>query len=191
MRDEGQRVLGWREVPVDVAHVGRTAGACRPAIRQLFVGAPETGAIRPGRLRAQALRDPARQLPTSEIDRRPRMAVRGLELRAHDQLQGHADQLSARRLLPGPARRALQERDGARALALLDQHVPQLGARAPLPRDLPQRRDQHGDGQHQLDARPRERARRASCSARTCRRSCRSPSSATPTRQPSTRCSSC
>jgi glutamate synthase domain-containing protein 2/glutamate synthase domain-containing protein 1/glutamate synthase domain-containing protein 3 len=40
-RAEGQRVLGWREAPVDTAHMGRTAGACRPAIWQLFVGAPE------------------------------------------------------------------------------------------------------------------------------------------------------
>jgi glutamate synthase (NADPH/NADH) large chain/glutamate synthase (ferredoxin) len=39
VREEGQELLGWREVPVDVAHVGRTAGACRPAIHQLFVGA--------------------------------------------------------------------------------------------------------------------------------------------------------
>jgi glutamate synthase domain-containing protein 2/glutamate synthase domain-containing protein 1/glutamate synthase domain-containing protein 3 len=39
VRAEGQRVLGWREVPVDAAHMGRTAGACRPAIWQLFVGA--------------------------------------------------------------------------------------------------------------------------------------------------------
>ncbi len=38
-RAEGQRVLGWREVPVDAACTGRTAGACRPAIWQLFVGA--------------------------------------------------------------------------------------------------------------------------------------------------------
>jgi glutamate synthase domain-containing protein 2/glutamate synthase domain-containing protein 1/glutamate synthase domain-containing protein 3 len=38
---EGQRVLGWREVPCDPAYVGRTAGACRPAIWQLFVGAGE------------------------------------------------------------------------------------------------------------------------------------------------------
>jgi glutamate synthase domain-containing protein 2/glutamate synthase domain-containing protein 1/glutamate synthase domain-containing protein 3 len=36
---EGQRVLGWREVPVDPACTGRTAGAARPAIWQLFVGA--------------------------------------------------------------------------------------------------------------------------------------------------------
>jgi len=41
VREEGQRVLGWREVPVDLEHVGRTAGVCRPAVRQLFVGAAD------------------------------------------------------------------------------------------------------------------------------------------------------
>ncbi len=45
VRAEGQRVLGWREVPVDTAHMGRTAGACRPAIWQLFVGASESQAF--------------------------------------------------------------------------------------------------------------------------------------------------
>ncbi len=41
VQEEGQRLLGWREVPVDPEHVGRTAGACRPEVRQLFVGAAE------------------------------------------------------------------------------------------------------------------------------------------------------
>ncbi|HST32189.1 MAG TPA: glutamate synthase large subunit [Solirubrobacteraceae bacterium] len=36
---EGQRLLGWRDVPVDPSHAGEVAGACRPVIRQLFVGA--------------------------------------------------------------------------------------------------------------------------------------------------------
>ena len=39
VRAEGQRVLGWREVPVDPTQTGEVAGACRPHIRQLFVGA--------------------------------------------------------------------------------------------------------------------------------------------------------
>jgi glutamate synthase (NADPH/NADH) large chain/glutamate synthase (ferredoxin) len=38
-RVEGQRVLGWRDVPIDEAHVGRTANESRPVIRQLFVAA--------------------------------------------------------------------------------------------------------------------------------------------------------
>ena len=39
VRAEGQHVLGWREVPVDPDHVGDTANASRPEIRQLFIGA--------------------------------------------------------------------------------------------------------------------------------------------------------
>jgi glutamate synthase domain-containing protein 2/glutamate synthase domain-containing protein 1/glutamate synthase domain-containing protein 3 len=37
--DEGQTVLGWRDVPVREEHTGDVARACRPVIRQLFVGA--------------------------------------------------------------------------------------------------------------------------------------------------------
>jgi glutamate synthase (NADPH/NADH) large chain/glutamate synthase (ferredoxin) len=44
VRDEGQRVLGWRDVPVDESQTGEVAAACRPVIRQLFVGAGEAQA---------------------------------------------------------------------------------------------------------------------------------------------------
>ncbi|HXC44998.1 MAG TPA: glutamate synthase large subunit [Solirubrobacteraceae bacterium] len=36
---EGQRLLGWRDVPICPEHTGATAAAARPVIRQLFVGA--------------------------------------------------------------------------------------------------------------------------------------------------------
>ncbi len=39
VRGEGQRLLGWRAVPTDDEHTGEVAAACRPVIRQLFVGA--------------------------------------------------------------------------------------------------------------------------------------------------------
>jgi glutamate synthase domain-containing protein 2/glutamate synthase domain-containing protein 1/glutamate synthase domain-containing protein 3 len=39
VQNEGQRLLGWRDVPVDPSQAGEVAGACRPVIRQLFVGA--------------------------------------------------------------------------------------------------------------------------------------------------------
>jgi glutamate synthase domain-containing protein 2/glutamate synthase domain-containing protein 1/glutamate synthase domain-containing protein 3 len=41
---EGQVVLGWRDVPVRPEHTGEVAGACRPVIRQLIVGAGEAHA---------------------------------------------------------------------------------------------------------------------------------------------------
>jgi glutamate synthase domain-containing protein 2/glutamate synthase domain-containing protein 1/glutamate synthase domain-containing protein 3 len=37
--DEGQRLLGWRDVPVDKKHVGETARAHAPIFRQVVVGA--------------------------------------------------------------------------------------------------------------------------------------------------------
>ncbi len=43
VRDEGQRVLGWRDVPVCPEHTGATAASCRPFVRQLFVGAGSVG----------------------------------------------------------------------------------------------------------------------------------------------------
>ncbi|MCU0313903.1 MAG: glutamate synthase large subunit, partial [Solirubrobacteraceae bacterium] len=39
VRVEGQRVLGWRDVPVDEEHVGATANRSRPHIGQVFIGA--------------------------------------------------------------------------------------------------------------------------------------------------------
>ncbi len=39
VRVEGQRVLGWRDVPVNPENVGDTANQSRPVMRQLFVGA--------------------------------------------------------------------------------------------------------------------------------------------------------
>jgi glutamate synthase domain-containing protein 1 len=41
---EGQRLLGWRDVPIVESETGEVAAACRPAIRQLFVGAGEAQA---------------------------------------------------------------------------------------------------------------------------------------------------
>ncbi|HEX4116177.1 MAG TPA: glutamate synthase large subunit [Solirubrobacteraceae bacterium] len=56
--NEGQRVLGWRDVPVCPEHTGATAAACRPVIRQLFVGAgssPTPGVAGKGEVGAKGL----------------------------------------------------------------------------------------------------------------------------------------
>ncbi len=38
---EGQKVLGWRDVPVDTVHVGETADASRPHVSQLFIASSQ------------------------------------------------------------------------------------------------------------------------------------------------------
>ena len=40
--EEGQRVLGWRTVPIDDSGIGRTARASRPVIRQVFIACDES-----------------------------------------------------------------------------------------------------------------------------------------------------
>ena len=163
--------------------LGETARACMPTLRPAVrrrrdrPGARD-GAGADGVLPAQARRARDRRLlPVAVV--------------AHPRLQGHADDRPARQVLPRPGRPTDRVGDGRRALALLDQHVPVVAAGAPVPLHRAQRRDQHRQGQPQLDAgpggdavqRPHPRRPRAGStrSARPTRR----------TRRRSTRCSSC
>ena len=79
------------------------------------------------------------------------------------------------RLLHRPARPRFRFGAGARAPALFDQHLPELAARAPLPLRLPQRRNQHGARQRQLDGGAPGLGQLRRCSAPTSRSSGRSP----------------
>ena len=116
---------------------------------------PAEHGARPGRVRAQALRDP----PPGRARRRARTSSSRASRRRRVVYKGMLIGAAAPGLLPRPPRRALRERARARPLALLDEHVPELGARAPLPADRPQRRDQHAARQRQLDAGARVAAR--------------------------------
>ena len=144
-------MLGWREVPVEPELLGSTARSAMPTFVQLFVagaGAAHRrhGAGAAGLLPAQARREGGRRLLPVAV-------------RAHPGLQGDADDRPARPVLPRPGRRADRLGAGRRPLAVLDQHLPELAAGPPVPVHRPQRRDQHGDGQPQLDACPRGAAR--------------------------------
>ena len=121
---------------------GRDA-AVRPAVRHGVRPAPQ----RHGAGAARLLPAP----PRREGHRR----LLPVAVVAHAGLQGHAHHRAARRVLPGPARRADRLGPVRGPLALLDQHLPELAALAPVPVHRPQRRDQHRDGQPQLDAGPR------------------------------------
>ncbi len=110
---------------------------------------------------------PGRASSTSRACRTGRSSTRGC-----------SSPRSCRRSSPTSSTRA-----SSRALAMVHsrfshEHVPDLGARAPVPLHLPQRRDQHAARQRQLDARPREPVRVEALRRRPQRRSC--PSS-TPT----------
>jgi hypothetical protein len=154
-------------------HQGRGPGAARLARRA-------GGQLRPGRAgpahragdpagihrsgqgrdrhrcaRAQALHHPQERWTRDPgAQARARQGIlRAHDVGAHGLLQGHAASLPGRRVLPRSQGRARRVGARARAPALLDQHLPELGPGAPVPHDLPQRRDQHGARKRQLDPR--------------------------------------
>ena len=139
--------LAWRDVPVTPDLVGphrpRVHAVLPPALRRVR-----------GRRRRHRARPP-RLLPAQARRARGR-GLLPVAVGPHRGLQGHADDRPARAVLPRPVRRALRLRAGPGPLALLDEHLPELAAGPPLPAHRAQRRDQHRQGQPQLDAGPRE-----------------------------------
>ena len=151
-REEGLKVLGWRDVPVDSSVLGYSVKGTEPVHRQVFIG------------RGPTIRDEAhferklfvcRKVVSNRVlevlGSKAQDLLSGLGLDPHHRLQGPRARQGARRLLPGPRRPA--RRVGLRpgAPALLDQHLPELAAGPSLSLRLPQRRNQHGARQLQLD----------------------------------------
>ena len=185
---EGQRVVGWRDVPVDKDYVGITANYFAPYIKQLVVAAATPDCLEDQDAFERRLYVIRR---VAELAAGPDLVVPSFSSRTIV----YKGMLTAPQLLgyyPDLQDQRAKTRARARPLALLDQHVPELGAGAPLPLHRPQRRDQHAARQRQLDARPRVPARlRAVRRRATSRSCCRSSAPAARTRRRSTTCSSC
>ena len=188
--EEGLRVLGWRDVPVEPGSLGASALRAMPRLRQVVVvptaTGGRTGTAGPDALAVDRLTFCLRKRVEHEV---PGVYVVSLSARTIV-YKGMLTPLQLDRLLPRPVRRALRERARPRPLALLDQHLPVVAAGPPLPVPGPQRRDQHAAGQPELDAGPRGAARERPHSPATSSGSspCATPRAAT--RPPSTRCSS-
>ena len=172
IKDEGQVLLGWRDVPVDNSGLAESVKQIEPVIRQVFIG---RGA---GVTVTDALE---RKLYI--IRKSSGHAIQALKL-AHGK-EFYVPSMSARtivykgmllarpgrQLLQGPAGRARGLGAGAGASALLHQYVPDLGSGASVPPDRAQRRDQHPARQRQLDPRASRRDFVARCWATTWTRS--------------------
>ena len=158
LAEEGLPHLGWRTVPVRLDRLGPAAEAARPAIVQAFVGGP-------------------REVDPDEWERRLYLAgrvaarqARRQELRGFCVVSLSHRTLVYKALLTGTELKAfypdLEDPDYATRIArfppaLLDEHAPDVGARAALPPPRAQRRDQHALGKPQRDAGARARARLA------------------------------
>ncbi len=161
VRHHNQKVIGWRDVPVDdERRSGRSARASMPALKQLFIGrmCPTS------RLRADALHDPQARRAVEP----PRLASASFYIASLSSKTVVYKGLSLPERLDAfyldLREEETRSKHRARSLALQHEHVPHLGARAPLPAHRAQRRDQHAPRQPDLDARargaPRERSLR-------------------------------
>ena len=137
--DEHQRPR--RQGSID--HAAHRAGAHR-----------QTLGHEPGRVRAQVIPRPQRDREARRR-RQDQEFLRLVDVQPGHRLQGPARFLVVGEFLPRSVEPGL--RDGALHLpsALQHEHLPDVAARAAFPDAGPQRRDQHRQGQPQLDARPR------------------------------------
>ena len=188
-RTEGQTLLGWRDVPVDSDVPGRRAPPAveprdPPGLRRLHARRRPPRA----RLRAQALRDPPRD--------RARARARTSRSRSFSSrtivYKGMLTSPQLPRYFPD-----LRDERMNTALALVHSRFstntfPSWELAHPYRMICPQRRDQHGARQHQLDARARVAAALATLFGDDLEQAHPGrPARAARTRRPSTTCSSC
>ena len=114
IHEEGQRVLGWRDVPIDTAHVGRGRARGHAGV-PADLRPPAPGPAQ--RVRAHALRHPqAGREPGPRSRRRPaRLLPRRQPVDRDHGLQGPAPAPPAAAVLPRPAR----ARAGVSAIAVV------------------------------------------------------------------------
>ena len=149
---EGLTLLGWREVPHDNSSLGESVKPTEPFHMQVFIGrGPSIKSEDEFERKLYILRKVISDTIYRKRERRlanyyvvslscRTLIYKGMFL---------ADQLG--KYYPDLHEPDFETALCARAPALLDQHVPELAARAPLPHGRAQRRDQHAARQRQLD----------------------------------------
>ena len=131
--EEGQELLGFRDVPVVPEAVGRVARSVMPRIRQFFVGrGAGTGRLSSGSFTSSGAGC------TSAVEESQRL-LRGQPLVEDRHLQGALEGPAVVAVLSGSRGYGFRQRHSARPRAVLDQHAGELGARAPLPLHRAQR----------------------------------------------------
>ena len=182
--DEGQRFLGWRDVPVDLSQAGTVAAGVAPRIRQAVIGAADG-------------------LEGDAFERKLYVIRRVAELAAGPDLV--VPSLSSRTLVykgmltaPQLERFYLDLADPRveTALALVHSRYstntfPSWELAHPYRADRAQRRDQHAARQRQLDARARVAARVGALRRRPREGAAGDPARRLRHRRRSTTCSSC
>ena len=134
--EEGQELLGWRDLPTDDRLVGASAVAVEPVFKQVFIGRGAGARRAPTRASASSASctssASASSTPSTRSTCRPTQEVllRGEPLRQHAHLQGHAHRRPDRDDVPRSGGPRPGVGAGAGAPAVQHQHVPVLAAGA-------------------------------------------------------------
>ena len=190
--NEGQELLGWRDVPVDDRSLGETARSDDAGDPPGLRGRGPRPA-RPRRLRAQALhhpQEPRPRHPRARAFERARL-LRAVVLAPHHRLQGHAARRAGRQVLHATsATSASSRRCASRTSASRPTPSPRGTSRTRSASSRTTARSTRCAATSTGSARARRRSTR-SCWARTSTRSGRSSTTASRTRPRSTTRSSC
>ncbi len=148
IKAEGQVLLGWRDVPVNVEMpMSPTVRTKEPILRQVFIGRGNDVIVQD-----------ALERKLYVIRKTASAAIQSLKLKHSKEYyvpsmssrtvvyKGPAAGRPGGHLLPRPAGPALCLGHRPRAPALLHQHLPRVAARPPVPLRRPQRRDQYRQG---------------------------------------------
>ena len=178
---EGSRLLGWRDVPVKSDTIGVQARKTEPFMRQVFIARDVLNEAQFERKLYVIRKLVEKAIRESAIEGREHFYIPSLSastivykglLLPHQMAAYYQDLTDAEH----------DQRAGARAFALQHQYVSDLAARPSLSSHLPQRRDQHAQGQCELDEGPPGAAPFRVCSARTWKSCFRSSTSSKATR---------
>ena len=136
IKDEGQVLLGWRDVPCDNTGLGESVKKIEPVIRQVFIGRGAGVTVTDALERKLYIIRKASGHAIQALQAGARQGIlRAVDVGAHAGLQGHAAGRPGRQLLQGSFRSQGDVGAGAGPPAFFDQHLPDLGSGASVPHD--------------------------------------------------------
>jgi hypothetical protein len=154
IKAEGQVLLGWRDVPVDRdMPMSPTVRAKEPVIRQVFIGRGNDVIVQDALERKLYVirKTASANHPGAQAQAQQRV-LRAQHVQPHHDLQGPAAGRPGGHLLPGPAGPALRLGAGLVHQRFSTNTFPEWPLAHPYRYGGAQRRDQHRQGQLQLDA---------------------------------------
>ena len=137
VEEEGQHLLGWRDVPTNNDGLGESALVVEPHMQHVFIArGRDIGDEDDFERKLYVIRKRFEKAIVRLDLLRQRILLLPQPFVPDAGLQGHAHGFADAVVLPGPVEPAPDQRDVHVPLALQHEHVPELGAGPSVPDDL-------------------------------------------------------